>query len=368
MTSLSRLAFSRLALTAGAFAALTLTSCQAPDAFTGPRLVGDDMFDVKFHGQLSASPAPLFAADAEEPIARSAGISGLADDGTCTSRDEVQMSVEVVSVPRDWLRTTLAVRIPPRSRPHAGPKTQARNARIVTPTPRREAQPDARSSRDEVPMLRSIPVVAFLFRDQETTMPVHWWGPRGMRVPADDARALLTTMREALGQSAYKARPFAHELTFACAPDRKASVAVAGNQLAFVKSFEFEDQNDELNWEPGIATAETGFGLDVLPKRTPDGVLLDYRLQVRHVAGVPTAKSRIASNYRFGTKAETQGITLQAPLYSDHVFEGRRLCRDNDAFLVFATNATAEDEVILALIELRSGEQATATATAGARP
>ena len=74
-----------------------------------PRLVGDDMFAVKFHGRLSASPAPLFVEAADEPIARSAGIGGLdgiggVADGTCTSRDEVQMSVQVVSVPRDWLR------------------------------------------------------------------------------------------------------------------------------------------------------------------------------------------------------------------------------------------------------------------------
>ena len=111
-----------------------------------------------------------------------------------------------------------------------------------------------------------------------------------------------------------------------------------------------------------MSGAESGFSLALNPQNVDSAVAAEFRLQMREVVGVPLAPSEITGAYLHGTGRHRRPVTLQAPLFSDHVFEGQCETGEGEAFIVFATNTVAEDEVLLALIEMRPQNEMVAVA------
>jgi len=326
---------------------LAFASCQSSRSYQPPRVTGTDLFTVKFHGRLSTTPEPLQPVAVDESVAA----EECRDAELASASGLVQLDVRTLSVPRAWVDHMFAYKVPPRQRP--GPVSTARshNAEVLRPPAQ---QPRPQGTRTGPAALSSIPILAFMFDGENTAMPLRWWGPRGMTVPAEEAIPLFDELKKQSQKHQLQNRPYAHEMSFKCQPDVDAHVAVT-RHMAFVESFRCSDNRNELTWEPMVSTAEIGMALEVRPTIAGDEVTLDFRLQLRDVIDVPTANSHIASDYgnAYGKRDDGLAVTLQAPLFSDHVFVGERACKFGEAFLVFGTNTTAKDEVLLTLIEVK---------------
>ena|GEM_PF-7085775 len=202
--------------------------------------------------------------------------------------------------------------------------------------------------------LAQIRTIAFLFTQGVASMPVQWWGPRAMAVSAAEANPILDELSARSLHEQLQRRPFNREMSFTCQSGVDADVVVA-RPLAFVESFRCSDNRDEVTWEPMVSTAETGMALACNAAVDGDSVTVKFSLQLRDVVDMPTANSRIASAYgsAWGKRDQGLAVTVQARLFSDHVFAGERVCKDGDAFLVSGTNTTAKDEVLLTLFEVK---------------
>ena len=308
-----------------AITTLALASCQSASPWQPPAVVGEDLAAVAFHGRLSMVPEPL----EPRPAAGESVFAG--------TSGEIRVDIHVLSVPRASARALLGVK-PRRQARSSSLKARAQNARPVA-----AAEPDAG--------LESFPPYSVL-AETHGAFPVQWWGPQGMRVPAAAARQALKELEVRVRADEPTKSHFARRLTFYCDAGAQARVA-ATQDVAFVESFRFEDDRKTLAWEPCISTAERGFSLALQPEEDDGALSAEFRLQVRDVVGMPVAHSRITGAYLHGSRTSQQGVTLQAPLFSDHVFEGRCTCGEGQAYVLFATNATAEDEVLIALVEMR---------------
>lgn len=332
---------------------LAVASCQSSSSYSAPRLLGTDLTSVKFHGRLSTTPDPLLPLPPPD-----AGVEECLTAGQAERR-LVQVDVRSVSVPRAWVNDMLALKTPKRPRRGSVTKTRAHNAELLVPAPSEPAVGKAKMHR--ATPLAEIPTISFLFAQAVGSMPVQWWGPRALAVSAAEANPIFDELTSRSLRQRLQRRPFAREMSFTCQPGVDADVVVT-QPMAFVESFRCSDNRDELTWEPMIATAETGMALECNTAVDGDVLTVKFRLQLRSVVDVPTASSRLASAYGspWGKGGAGLAVTVQAPLYSDHIFAGERVCKDGDAFLVFGTNTTAEDEVLLTLFEvkLQPGEEA----------
>lgn len=322
---------------------LALASCQAT-RYSAPRLLGSDLTTVKFHGRLSTSPLPLQPEEHD-----GVSVEECRDAAAPAASGLLRVDVHAISVPREWVDNMFALQTEKRPllRPGGVVTTHAHNAQVLTPETVEPPAPRGASP------LGKIPTISFLFAGAMGSMPVQWWGPRSMSVAADEALPIFAELEARLRKEQLQRRPFAREMSFTCRPGVDAHVAVT-RPLAFVESFRCSDDDDELLWEPMIATADTGMSLELTPTVAGDVITMDFRLQLRDIVDIPIATSRLATRYggAFGKRMDPLAATVQAPLFSEHVFAGKRDCRSGDAFLVFGTNTTAKDQVLLTLIQV----------------